>query len=47
MGAIGVLSGIGHAEKTGLGVLQLEVLVWELGAVDYTISAFIQLASYD
>lgn len=36
MGAIGILSGVGHAEKTGLGVLQLEVLVWELGTIDCT-----------
>lgn len=40
LGAIGVLSGVGHGEKTGLGVLQLEVLVCELVAVDYSESAF-------
>lgn len=29
-----VLAGIGHGQETGLGVLQLEVLVLELLAVD-------------
>lgn len=33
--AIGVLSSVGHAEETDLGVLQLKVLVLELGAIDY------------
>jgi hypothetical protein len=32
---VGVLSRVGHREKTLLAVLQLEVLIWELGAVDY------------
>ena len=41
LGAVGVLSSIGHGEKTLLGVLQLEVLIRELAAVDYQ-----QLASY-
>ena len=35
LGAIGVLSCIGHAKKALLGVLQLEVLIWELIAVDF------------
>jgi hypothetical protein len=35
LGAVGVLSSIGHGEETLLGVLQLEVLIWELVAVDY------------
>lgn len=34
MGAIGVLSCVGHAEETLLGVLELEVLVGKLGPVD-------------
>lgn len=33
--AIGVLSCVGHGEETLLGVLELEVLIWELVAVDY------------
>jgi hypothetical protein len=32
--AVGVGAGVGHGEKTRLGVLQLEVLVLELLAVD-------------
>ena len=32
--AIGVLSGVGHAEKTFLAVLQLEVLILELFSPD-------------
>lgn len=32
--AVGVGSSVGHRENTGLGMLQLEVLVFELGAVD-------------
>jgi hypothetical protein len=32
--AIGVFAGVGHAEKTGLGVLQLEVFICELVAVN-------------
>jgi hypothetical protein len=32
--SIGVLSSVGHAEKANLGVLQLEVLIGELVAVD-------------
>jgi hypothetical protein len=34
LGAVGVGAGVGHAEKEGLGVLELEVLVRELLAVD-------------
>jgi hypothetical protein len=34
--AVGVLSGVGHGEETLLGVLELEVLVGELLAVDCT-----------
>jgi hypothetical protein len=34
LGAVGILSCIGHAEKTNLGVLELEVLVWEFVTVD-------------
>jgi len=34
LGSIGVSASIGHAEKTDLGVLQLEVLISELVAVD-------------
>ena len=33
--AVGVLSGVGHGEHAGLGVLQLEVLVLEAVAVDW------------
>jgi hypothetical protein len=33
--AIGIFSSIGHAEKTSLGVLQLEVLIREPVAIDY------------
>jgi len=32
--SIGILSCIGHTEKTNLGVLELEVLIWELLAID-------------
>ena len=35
LGAIGILSSVGHAKKTLLGVLQLEVLIRELCAIDY------------
>ena len=34
LGAVGVLSGVGHGEEEGAVVLQLEVLVGELGTVD-------------
>lgn len=34
LGAVGVWSGVGHGQESGLGVLQLEVLVGKLGAVD-------------
>lgn len=34
LGAVGVGAGVGHGEKTLLGVLELEVLVLELVAVD-------------
>jgi hypothetical protein len=37
--SIGVLSCVGHAQKTLLAVLQLEVLILELGSVDYQSSA--------
>ena len=32
--AVGVLSGVGHGQQTRLGVLELEVLIRELVAVD-------------
>lgn len=35
LGTVGILSGVGHAEKTFLGMLQLKVLIWELSSVDY------------
>ena len=34
LGAVGILPCIGHAKETSLGVLQLEVLVRELGTID-------------
>lgn len=34
LGAVGVLAGVSHRQETGLGVLQLEVLVGKLLAVD-------------
>ena len=34
LGAVGVLASVGHAQQTLLGVLQLEVLIGELLAVD-------------
>mmetsp|Transcript_43826 Transcript_43826/g.79243 ORF Transcript_43826/g.79243 Transcript_43826/m.79243 type:complete len:249 (-) Transcript_43826:22-768(-) len=34
LGAVGVLPRIGHAEHAGAGVLQVEVLIWELGPED-------------
>ena len=34
MRAVGVGSGVGHGEETGLGVLEVEVLVVELLTVD-------------
>lgn len=34
LATVGVLSGVGHAEKTLASVLQLEVLIGELVAVD-------------
>ena len=34
LGAIGVFSGVGHAQNAGLGVLQFEILIWEFGSVD-------------
>ena len=37
--AVGVLPSIGHGEETLLGVLQLEVLIRELVAVNYHQSA--------
>jgi hypothetical protein len=33
--AIGVLSCVGHGEETLLGVLELEVLIWESVAINY------------
>lgn len=32
--AVGVLARVGHAEHASLGVLQLEVLIWEFISVD-------------
>ena len=34
LGSIGILSGVCHAEYTGLGVLQFEVLIIKLVAID-------------
>jgi len=34
LGAVGVGTGVGHGKKTGLGVVELEVLISELVAVD-------------
>jgi hypothetical protein len=34
LAAVGVLARIGHAEKVLLGVLELEILIGELGSVD-------------
>ena len=34
LGAVGVLAGVGHGQQTGLGVLELEVLILELVTVD-------------
>lgn len=34
LGAVGVGAGVGHGQETGSGVLGLEVLIGELGAVD-------------
>jgi len=34
LGAVGVWSGVSHGEETWLGVLVLEVLIWELLTVD-------------
>lgn len=34
LGAVGVFSGVGHAEQSFAGVLELEVLIWELVAID-------------
>ena len=39
LSAVGVRSGIGHAKQASLGVLELEVLIWELLAVDWAKSA--------
>lgn len=41
LGAVGVLSGVGHGEEALLGVLELEVLVGELLTID---CAHVQLA---
>lgn len=34
LGAVGVGTGVGHGQDSGAGVLQREVLILELGAVD-------------
>lgn len=34
--AVGVLASVGHGQLTLLGVLELEILIGELGAVDYS-----------
>lgn len=34
LGAVGIRSSVGHGQETLLGVLQLEVLILELVAVD-------------
>ena len=34
LGAVGVLSGVGHAENASLGVLQFEILIGEFGSID-------------
>jgi len=34
LGAVGVGTSVGHGEKAGLGVAELEVLIGELGTVD-------------
>ena len=34
LGSVGVLSGVGHAEYAGLGVLQFEVFIGELIPID-------------
>ena len=39
MRTVGVLSCVCHGEETLLRVLELEVLVWELGAINYSSSA--------
>ena len=41
LGTIGVSSSIGHREKTLLAVLNLEVLIWELGSINYEIDQFL------
>jgi len=41
LGSVGVGSAVGHAEKTRLVMLQLEVLIGELAAVDRLASAAI------
>lgn len=35
LGAVGVLAGVGHGQETLLGVLELEVFILELFAVDW------------
>ncbi len=40
LGTVGVLSSVGHGQKTNLGVLQLEVLIRESLAIDYRTLAF-------
>lgn len=42
LGAISILSGIGHAEKASLGVLQFKVLIRKFVAVNYQLSAPVQ-----
>ena len=34
LGAVGVLSRVGHTKHASLGVLQFEVLISELGSID-------------
>lgn len=43
LGAVGVLSSVGHGQKTNLGVLQLEVLIRESLAVDCHILAHVPM----
>jgi len=35
LGSVGVFASVCHAQKSGTGVLQFEVLVWELVTVDF------------
>jgi len=40
---VGVLAAVGHAQETLAGVLELEVLIRELGAVDGLAAGALQL----